>query len=76
MPLSKTDVVVECHSGYAYAERPLAFKWQSERLEIKAIIAEWQTPQSKHFRVSTIDEQIFDLVYEFDRDAWEVIEKI
>lgn len=69
------DVLVECHSGYAYAERPVAFEWQRERFEIKAIIAEWQTPDSKHFQVSTFDEQIFDLVYEFSRDKWEIINK-
>lgn len=69
------DTLVECHSGYAYTERPVAFEWHSERKEIKTIVAEWQTPQSKHFRVKTIDEHIFELVYEFDRDEWEVIDK-
>lgn len=68
-------MLVECHSGYAYADRPVAFEWQSERFEIKAIITEWRTPDSKHFQVSTIDEQIFELAYDFARDKWEVIDK-
>jgi putative sterol carrier protein len=63
---------VECHSGHAYAERPRAFRWQGERFEIKAIVAEWQTPQGKHFRVQTTDGQNFELVYKIDADAWEI----
>jgi hypothetical protein len=70
-----TAPVVKCHSGYAFAERPIAFEWQGKFLEIETILAEWQTPEGKHFRVSTTDEQIFELVYEFVRDAWEVIDK-
>ena len=51
--------VVECHSGYTYAERPRAFTWEGERLDIETILAEWQTPESKHFRVITKQGQTF-----------------
>jgi hypothetical protein len=74
-PLAMAGAVVNCHSGYAYAERPVTFHWEGERLEIRSIIAEWQTPVSKHFRISTIDERIFEIVYDLAGDVWEVIEK-
>jgi len=64
------DAAVECHSGYAYAERPIALQWQGERLEIKTILAEWQTPDGKHFRVQTTDDQNFELIYRIAEDAW------
>jgi hypothetical protein len=64
------DAAVECHSGYAYAERPIALLWQGERLEIKTILAEWQTPDGKHFRVQTTDDQNFELIYRIAEDAW------
>jgi hypothetical protein len=64
------DAAVECHSGYAYAERPIALQWQGERLEIKTILAEWQTPDGTHFRVQTTDDQNFELIYRIAEDAW------
>ena len=64
------DAAVECHSGYAYAERPIALQWQGERLEIKTILAEWQTPDGKHFRVQTTDDQNFELIYRIAENAW------
>jgi hypothetical protein len=61
---------VFCHSGYEYAERPIAFIWQGQRLEIAAIQAGWQKPGFKCFRVTTTDEQVFDLCYDQTADQW------
>jgi len=69
------DAAVECHSGYAYAERPVALQWQAERLEIKTILAEWQTPEGKHFRVQTTDDQNFELIYKIAVDTWEIYQR-
>ena len=48
------DELVECHSGYAYAERPVALVWEGERLEIEAVEAEWRIPGGKRFRAKGI----------------------
>jgi len=64
--------LVECHSGYTYAERPVAFYWQGERLEVDRIAAQWQAPDGKHFRVSTRDGQVFELVYSEPGAKWQV----
>lgn len=64
--------LVECHSGYTYAERPVALRWQGERLEIEAIESQWRVPDEKHFRVRTRDDQVFELVYSEVHDEWQV----
>jgi hypothetical protein len=66
--------MVECHSGHTYAQRPRAFIWDDERLEIEAITAEWQTPENKHFRVITKHGQTFELVYDFAGDKWKIFQ--
>jgi len=66
------DGVVECYSGYTYPERPVALYWQDERLEIKRIEAQWQTPEGKRFRVRTYDGQVFELEYSVLADAWRI----
>jgi hypothetical protein len=53
--------LVECHSDYTYAEKPVALTWEGQRLEIAAILAQWRTPEEKCFRVRTSDGQEFEL---------------
>lgn len=66
--------LVECHSGYTYAEKPVALTWEGQRLEIDAILAQWRTPEEKHFRVRTSDGGEFELVYrEASRESSEGI---
>ena len=51
--------LVECHSGYEYAERPVALHWQGQRLEIEAVEAEWRIPGGRCFRVRCADDRKF-----------------
>ena len=55
--------LVECHSGFTYADRPVALTWEGRRLEIIAIPARWRSPEARHFRVRTGNEQEFELSY-------------
>ena len=55
---------VECHSGYTYADRPRAFKWEGERVVVEVVESEWQTPKYKHFIVRSEQNQLFELIYE------------
>jgi hypothetical protein len=55
--------LVECHSGFTYADRPIALTWESQRLEIVAISARWRSPEARHFRVRTKNGQEFELTY-------------
>lgn len=64
--------VVECHSGFTYAEKPVALTWEGRRLEVDSIRAEWRTPAERRFRVRTDDLRLFDLVYREADDSWQI----
>ncbi len=64
--------LVECHSGYEYAERPVALYWEGVRLEVDRVEAEWRIPGGHCFRVSTKDGQKFELLYGELYDEWRI----
>ncbi len=64
--------LVECRSEHAYAQRPTAFEWDGERLEVESVEAQWQTPGAKHFRVRTAEMGIFELVYDQNENRWKI----
>jgi hypothetical protein len=64
--------LVECHSGFEYAERPVALTWQNQRLEIDEVVERWRIPGAKCFRVRTTDGQIFELFYGELYDEWRI----
>ncbi len=71
-PQWKNEEPVECHSGYEYAERPVALRWEGQRLEIEAILAEWRISGGKRFRVRVTDGRIFELFYGELYDEWRI----
>lgn len=66
----KMTDLVECHSGFEYAERPVALHWQGVRLVVADILNCRRTPSGKSFRIRTPDEQIFKLCYHELNDEW------
>ena len=54
---------VECHSGYEYAERPVALHWEGERLTVDEVEAGWRIPGGKRFRVRPADGRRLGPVY-------------
>ncbi len=64
---------VECHSGFAYAERPVALTWDGQRLEVDSILAAWRTPGERCFRVRTRDLRTFELSYREASDDWQIV---
>jgi hypothetical protein len=64
--------LVECHSDYEYAEKPVALTWKDQRLEISEIVDRWRIPGAKCFRVRTTDGQIFELFYGELYDEWRI----
>jgi hypothetical protein len=64
--------LVECHSGYEYADRPVALYYEGVRLEIVEIIARWRIPGGRCFRVMTAGERVFELFYGELYDEWRV----
>ncbi len=64
--------IVECHSGYEYAERPTAVWWDDERLEVAEVEATWRISGGKKFRVRVVDGRVFELLYVELYDEWRV----
>ena len=65
--------LVECQSGFTYADRPVALTWEGQRLEISRILAEWRTPVENHFQVCTADGREFELAYSQSTDEWQIL---
>jgi hypothetical protein len=64
--------LVECHSEFEYAERPVALFWENQRLKIASIEMVWRVPGGKCFRVLVEDDRRFELVYWENHDSWQV----
>ena len=64
--------LVECHSGYEYAERPTAVWWQGQRLAVAELEAQGRISGGKKFRVRTVNGQVFELLYVELYDEWRV----
>jgi hypothetical protein len=68
------DELVECHSGFTYADKPVALTWEGRRLEIFEITAQWRSPDERHFRVRTSNGQEFELSYREADNEWQIIQ--
>ena len=66
--------LVECLSGYDYADRPISLEWDGQRKEIKTILFRWRTPEGKGFKVESSDNQIFDITYNENDDEWIILQ--
>jgi len=66
------SALVECHSGYQYAQRPAAFYWLGDRKVIEAVLDQWLTPEVRGFQVITQDQQIFELYFLYASDDWKI----
>jgi len=65
---------VECHSGYEYAERPIAVVENGKRLEVEAVEDTWRIPGGKCFQVQVNGGRRFELFYGELYDEWRVNE--
>jgi hypothetical protein len=63
---------VECHSGFTYAEKPVALTFLGRRLEVAEILAQGRTPQEKWFQVRTGDGRVFRLRYGEVSAEWQI----
>lgn len=64
--------LVECHSGFTYAERPTALHWEGERLVIQQVEDAWRIPGGRRFRVRVEDGRQFELFYGELYDEWRI----
>jgi len=62
--------VVECYSGFTYAQEPRAFTFLGQRREIVQTEHSWREPDGPRFRVRTFDGRRWDLAYDDTRSLW------
>jgi hypothetical protein len=67
---ARDDVI--CHSGHTYAERPVAFFAEGQRLEVDGVETEWASPAQRGFKVRTQDGRRYKLIYDQFEDQWQV----
>ena len=75
------EVKVECYSGYKANERPVAFTYQGDRLEVQEIVDRWyeggldgSKPIIDYFKVKDRDGNIYLLRYQPDLNFWSLLE--
>ena len=68
----KIDSTVECHSGYSSCDHPRAIWYQGQRHLVKEIIAEWRTPDEKHYRLLIAGDLILNAVLIGKENIWKV----
>ena len=66
----KTEVM--CYAGARYPERPRAFLFGEERLEVVDVERWERTTRALRFTVRVADGRRFCLVYDEGKDAWGV----
>ena len=74
-PAYNPDVLgkVECHSSFAYIDRPIAFYWEGKRLPITEIEARWRLPDGHRFQVRVEDSRTFELYYDEPNNEWHIL---
>ena len=63
---------VECYAGYRYPERPRAFIWAGDRVEVEEIEQSWRTPAGLAFRVRAAGGRHFTLAYQEATGEWNI----
>ncbi len=66
------ETLVECYASARYPERPRAFMWKGERLEVTEVERQWRTPAGPAFRVCVVDGRTFTLTYDEAADTWDI----
>ena len=66
-------VAVDCYAGFRGDETPRRVTRGDQLVEILAIVAQWRTPDHRHFKVRTADETC-TLRQEVTSGGWELME--
>jgi hypothetical protein len=64
--------LVESRSDLNFADTPLAFYWEGQRLKVESILARWLAPQGRGFRVKAGGSQVYELFYDEVEEEWHI----
>ena len=69
----KLGLRVICHAGYRADEYPEAFVLHGKRHQITEILAAWQTPVGRFFRVRCEDKRDYELCCAHTDGVWSLV---
>jgi hypothetical protein len=64
---------VRCYAGASYPERPIAFEWEGQWLEVAKLLRRARTPEGLRFDVLAKDGRTYRLVWDVDGDSWSIM---
>jgi hypothetical protein len=70
--------IVQCTSGFRYAEKPVSFQFAEQTHQVTRILSESKSEEGYRFLVLTGQDEIFQLLYDEYQEQWSVrpIDKI
>jgi hypothetical protein len=63
---------VHCYAGASYPERPVAFEWEGQWLEVAELLRQARRPEGLLFEVQAEDGKRYRLVWDAETDEWTV----
>ncbi len=73
MAPARIPIRVECYSGYAADERPVAFSLGERRVLVRDLLDRWQGEEHAYFKLSGDDGALYIIRQDRTSDAWELI---
>ncbi len=64
---------VECYSGYAADERPVAFQMGERRIPVAEVVDRWQGEDHAYFKLIGEDGMQYVIRQDRTSDSWELI---
>ena len=65
---------VRCYAGASYPERPVAFEWAGQWLDVAEVLRQARTPEGLVFDVLVEDGRRYRLEWDANEDHWSIIE--
>lgn len=64
---------VRCYAGASYPERPVAFEWEGQWLEVAELLRQARTPGGLVFDVLARDGRSYRLEWDAETDEWDIM---
>jgi hypothetical protein len=69
----RVRIVVECYSGYAADERPMALLLGARRIPVQTVVDRWYGEDHAYFKLAGQDGAVYLIRQDRTSDTWELI---